>query len=176
MNAKLFVKRGRSLVLTEAGTRLVEQGDHLLEQALDLETSVQKIANGWEAELGVGLADVVPIAWFLSIVDKLYAVSPHTQVSITREVLTGGRDSLIGGRADIVVGAPYNVPAGRGLATTPMGEIEFVVAVAPQHPIANAPDPLDYAVYSQYRVVVVPDTTRTLQQMTLPGLFPAQAT
>lgn len=174
LNAKLFVKQGRSLVLTEAGTKLVEQGEALLEQALDLATSVRQIANGWDAVLRIAIADVVPITWVLSIVDKLYTVSPHTQVSISREVLAGAWDALISDRADLVIAAPYSAPARRGLATLPMGEIEFVVAVAPQHPMATAADPLDEHVYRQYRVALVPDSARTLPKMTL-GWFAAQS-
>ena len=173
LDAELFTKQGRSLVLTEAGRKLVEEGEHLLEQADDLETSVRQIANGWDAQLRIALSDVVPSAWFIPIVGRLYTISPHTEVSIGREVLAGTWDALVAGRMDLVVGASYGEPAGRGLRTAAMGEMEAVVAVAPDHPMATAPEPLDDEVYRQYRVAVIPDTSRGIEKTTV-GLFDAQ--
>ena len=173
LDAELFTKQGRSLVLTEAGRKLVEEGEHLLEQADDLETSVRQIANGWDAQLRIALSDVVPSAWFIPIVGRLYTISPHTEVSIGREVLAGTWDALVAGRVDLVVGASYGEPAGRGLRTAAMGEMEAVVAVAPDHPMATAPEPLDDEVYRQYRVAVIPDTSRGIEKTTV-GLFDAQ--
>lgn len=174
LEAELFVRRGRSMILTEAGTLLVEQGESLLQQADDLETTVRNIANGWEVVLRIAIADVVPSAWILSIVSRLYAQSPHTQVTVTREVLAGAWDALVSGRVDLVVGAPYDAPVGRGLSTEFLGEIEFVVVVSPQHPMANSPDPLDEDDYRQYRVAVIPDSARSLPKMSL-GRHAAQA-
>ena len=175
LDAELFQRAGRSLVPTEAGLRLVEQGEFLLEQALDLETSVRQMATGWDGELRVAVSDIVPSDWILSIVESLYSVSPHTEVSIQREVLAGSWDAIVSGRADLVIGAPGKPPAGRGLAALPMGGVEFVVAVAPHHPLADTPNPLNDDLYRRHRVAVVPDTSRSMPKMTT-GLFAAQPT
>lgn len=173
LDAKLFEKQGRLLVLTAAGERLVEQGKKLLERALDLETSVRQIANGWDAKLRITISEIVPTDWVLSIIEKLKEISPRTQISLNREVLTGNWDVLITGRTDVVIGAPFDPPLGRGLKATQMGEIEFVCVMAPNHPMASVSEPLDNENYRQHCVITVPDTASSIPQLSI-GTFDGQ--
>ena len=172
LGADLFTRQGRSLQLTDAGKKLVELGERLLTQATDVETAVRQVSNGWDTVLRIAISDVIPVEWILEIVGRLYDVTPQTHVIVTREVLAGSWEALLSGRVDIVVGAPNDVPLGRGIMACPMGQVELIIAVSPAHPLANTPDPVSNEVFRQHRVAVVPDTARSEPKMTW-GFFPA---
>jgi DNA-binding transcriptional LysR family regulator len=60
LGVTLFERVGRRAVLNEAGRTLLDDGRHLLRAASDLERRVQRIADGWEAELRIALDAIIP--------------------------------------------------------------------------------------------------------------------
>jgi hypothetical protein len=44
------------------------------------------------------------------------------------------------------------------VATRPFGEMEFVFAIAPDHPLAEAPEPIAVSDILQHRIVVAADS------------------
>jgi DNA-binding transcriptional LysR family regulator len=60
-----------------------------------------------------------------------------------------------------------------GIQSKPLGEVPFVFAVAPHHPLAALPEPLSDAVIAQHRAVAVADSTRTGHGLSL-GLLVGQ--
>jgi DNA-binding transcriptional LysR family regulator len=55
----------------------------------------------------------------------------------------------------------------------PLGQVEFVYAVAPHHPLASAPEPLSDALIAQHRAVAVADSIQRGAGMTF-GLLGGQ--
>jgi DNA-binding transcriptional LysR family regulator len=161
----LFVREGRRAVLTPAGRTLLDEGRHLLRAAGDLECRVKRIATGWENELRIALDAVVDARDMLPLVDLFYretAGEGGTRIRLIYEVLGGTWDALVTGRADLAVAALGDAPAGGGIRTLPFGEVEFVFAVAPGHPLATAAEPLAERDIASHRAVVVSDTSRQL--------------
>lgn len=158
-------RQGRGVILTPEGRELLERGGLVLELMGDLERSLKQIAQGWEATLRIAVADVVPDDWLYPILAELQAVTPRTSISVTKEVLAGNWDALISHRADMVIGAPSAPPVDRGVEGFKLGRIEFVYVVAPEHPLASAPEPLTPEDVVTHRVIVVPDTSRSLPTM-----------
>jgi DNA-binding transcriptional LysR family regulator len=60
-----------------------------------------------------------------------------------------------------------------GFQIRQLGTIDWVFAVAPSHPLANAPEPLTASLIQRYRAVAVGDTGRTLPSITS-GLLSGQ--
>ena len=161
----LFVREGRRAVLTPAGRTLLDEGRHLLRAAGDLECRVKRISTGWENELRIALDAVVDARDMLPLVDLFYretAGGGGTRIRLIYEVLGGTWDALVTGRADLAVAALGDAPGGGGIRTLPFGEVEFVFAVAPAHPLARAAEPLAERDISAHRAVVVSDTSRQL--------------
>lgn len=161
----LFVREGRRAVLTPAGRTLLDEGRHLLRAAGDLECRVKRVATGWENELRIALDAVIDARTFLPLVDLFYretAGQSSTRITLMYEVLGGTWDALVTGRADLAVAALGDAPAGGGMRTLPFGEVEFVFAVAPGHPLAGATEPLAERDILAYRAVVISDTSRQL--------------
>jgi DNA-binding transcriptional LysR family regulator len=175
LDVLLFDRRGHRAVLTTAGRELLIQGRHLLRAADDLESHVKRVATGWEAELRIAYDGVIPTAAILRLAEEFYGEQCGTRLRIFAEVLGGCWDALMSERADLAIGAPGDGPPGGGYTTRPLGELEWVFAVAPGHPLAKMPEPLRSPDILAHRAVSVADSSRNLPPRTT-GLLRGQET
>jgi DNA-binding transcriptional LysR family regulator len=175
LDALLFDRRGHRAVLTEPGRELLREGRHLLAAAGELECRVRQVAKGWEAELVIAVNDLLPLAPLYATIGQFYASEGETRIRVTREMLSGCWDALADGRADLVVGASGDPPSGGGYRSEPLGEMPFVFAVAPGHPLAGAAEPIPRAERVRHRAVVAADSSRRLPARTV-GLLSGQDT
>lgn len=175
LDALLFDRSGHRAVLTEAGLELLKEGRHLLAAAGSLECRVRQVAKGWEAELVIAVNDLLPKAPLYDLLGEFYAEHRETRLRLTSETLTGCWDALADGRADLVVGASGDPPTGGGYGRELLGELHLVFAVAPGHPLAEAPEPLPRSLRAQHRAVVMADSSRRLPVRTV-GLLSGQET
>ncbi|HSN41052.1 MAG TPA: LysR family transcriptional regulator [Burkholderiales bacterium] len=175
LDVLLFDRRGHRAALTVAGRELLDQGRHLLRAAGDLESHVKRVATGWEAELRIAYDGVIPTGAILRLAEEFYRQQCGTRLRIFAEVLGGCWDALISERADLVIGAPGDGPAGGGYTTRPLGEVEWIFAVAPGHPLATMPEPLRSPDILAHRAVSVADSSRNLPPRTT-GLLRGQET
>lgn len=162
LGVQLFDRSGHRARLTLAGEELLKDGRHLLRAAVDIECRVQRVAKGWETELRIVYDDVIPSARLCPLISEFYAQGSGTRLRIGPEVLGGGWDALMSGRADLCIGAPGEPPLEAGYTTRPLGDIEWVFAIAPTHPLAQAPQPLPTSAILDHRVVLVADSSRNL--------------
>jgi DNA-binding transcriptional LysR family regulator len=175
LDVPLFDRRGHRAKLTPAGHELLNEGRHLLRAAGDLEARVKRVATGWEAELRIACDGIIPARAMLELARDFHAQSTATRLRFATEVLGGCWDALISGRADLVVGVSGEGPAGGGYQTRRLGEIEWVFAVAPSHPLASAAEPLTRDDILAHRAIVVADSSRNLPPRTT-GLLTGQDT
>jgi DNA-binding transcriptional LysR family regulator len=169
LDVLLFDRAGYRARLTPAGEELLREGRHLLLAADDLARRVQRVAAGWERELRIALDTVISFDRFIPVLEGFCTVAP-TQVRVTEEVLGGTWDALLTGRADLAIGAAEEGPAAHrlsvGYRSEPLGVIDLVFAVAPFHPLAALPSPLETAEIRRHRQIVVGDTSQQLAPRT----------
>jgi DNA-binding transcriptional LysR family regulator len=180
LGVAVFDRRGHRATLTPAGRELLDSGRLLLRSAGELEHRVRRVATGWEAELAIAVDAIVPFDRLWPLVGAFYlhcreSAAAHTRLRFTREVLGGAWDALADRRADFVVGASGDPPAGGGYRSRPLAEVSTVFAVAPSHPLAAAAEPVPEAIIAGHRAVVAGDTSRALPPRTL-GLLEGQDT
>jgi DNA-binding transcriptional LysR family regulator len=165
LDVLLFDRRGYRARLTPAGEELLREGRHLLAAADDLTRRVQRVASGWEQALTLAVDNIIPFERLLPLTEEFLAVAP-TQLRITSEVLGGTWDAVVGGRADLAIGAMQEGPEpsrlGAGYRSESIGTVAFVFAVAPHHPLASIPSPLPASELRKHRQVVVGDTSQRL--------------
>lgn len=166
LGVSLFNRSGHRAELTTAGAELLREGRNLLNAANELELRVKRIASGVETELTIAISDIFSITSLYPVLDKFYAQNFGTRLKILREVYGGSWDALLSGRADIALGAPGDAPGGSGFITKPIGTLQFHYAVAPQHPLAKLPDPLQNQDILRYRSVSAADSSRSLAPRT----------
>lgn len=171
LDVPLFDRRGHRAKLTVAGRELLDEGRHLLRAATELESRIRRVATGWEAELRIAYDGIIPAKPLLDLAAAFYTQQCGTRLRIMSEVLGGCWDALVSRRADLVIGAPGDGPAGGGYTTRALGTVEWVFAVAPGHPLAARPEPLALADIQSHRAVSVADSSRNLPPRTAGLLF-----
>jgi len=174
LGATLFLREGRRATLNEAGRTLLEDGRHLLRTASELERRVQRIAQGWEAELRIAIDTIVPVERLYPVIERFYAAGHSTQLRLSHEVLGGTWDALATDRADLVIGASGDMPARSGIATRLLcRHSQFVFAIAPSHPLAAWPEPIPNSELLRHRTIAIADTSQELAARTI-GLIEGQ--
>ena len=174
LDAALFIREGRRATLNEAGRTLLDEGRHLLRAADELERRVQRIANGWEAELRIAIDAIIPVERLYPLLERFYSAGHGTQIRLFYEVLGGTWDALATGRADLVIGAPGDMPARSGMATRLLcTRSDFVFAISPKHPLAAYAGPIPSSELRRHRAVVIADTSQELTARTV-GLLEGQ--
>ncbi len=158
----LFERQGKKSVLTAAGRSLLEDGRKLLIAASAMENRAKRIATGWEAELRIAIDTLLPISAFTPMVKQFDEIDCGSQLRIREEVLGGSWDALATGRCDLAIGATGEGPSGGGYRRQPLLQIEMVFAVAPDHALAELPQPLRETDIERYRAVVIADSSRQL--------------
>jgi DNA-binding transcriptional LysR family regulator len=162
----LFDRSGYRANLTEAGAELLKEGRYLLEAAQALESRVKRVATGVETDICIAISDLFSNQALYDILNTFYAQAFGTRVKLIREVFGGSWDAIMSGRADISIGAPGEAPSGGGFSTSLLGQLEFVFAVAPHHPLANLAEPLSNQTLVQFRAVAAADSSRNIPPRT----------
>ena len=190
LNTPLFDRAGHRAVLTPAGRTLLEEGRRLLTAAHELEGQVKRIATGWETELRIAVDTIIPISTLLPLIQDFFGqqtsldksqdietnpppAGKGTQIQLGHEVLGGSWDALISSRADLVIGASGDGPAGGGYSSLLLGEFDMPFAVAPEHPLAQMEEPISSSEILKYRAVAVADSSRDLPPRSI-GLLSGQ--
>jgi len=164
LDVLVFDRRGGRARLTDAGRELLDQGRLLLRAADDLACRVREVATGWEVELRIAVDGVVAFDRLLALIADFHRIGAPTRLRISHEVLEGGWDALVDGRADLAIGVAHDAPAEAAIAGQfshrPLGELDFVFCVAPHHPLAAERGPVTLAMRQAHRAVAIADTSR----------------
>ncbi len=173
LDTPLFDRGGHRAVLTESGKLLLSEGRHLLEAVSALENQLRKVSKGWEVELNIALANMLPIDGLLELINEFYWQESGTRIRLHTEVYGGAWDALMSKRADLVIGAPDNGPAGGGYHMRKLCQIDWIFVISPAHPLARVQAPIPEALITEHRVIAVADTSRSLPARTS-GIYTGQ--
>ncbi|MEZ9832884.1 LysR substrate-binding domain-containing protein [Vibrio breoganii] len=157
----LFDRSKQRAQLTAAGRLVLEHGREILLATNRLYDSVQELESGWESKIRLARDTIVPEQKIFPLISKFNNLQQKVDVNLGVEVLGGGWDALHSRRADIVIGANSELPKGL-FSTHKMGEISFVFALSPKHPLANSPNTISNEQLQDYASIVVSDTSQVL--------------
>jgi DNA-binding transcriptional LysR family regulator len=179
LDVLLFDRSSRQARLTAAGQELLDEGRRLLAEMDAVANRVRRVATGWESELTVAVDDVVSRLTLFELVEGFFAQrsgdgnGPLTRLRLRNEVMAGLWESLVSGQADLAIGAMMNTPPHTGIELRPLGEVAFVYAMAPHHPLAAGAEPLSDAQMMAHRAVAVADSAQRASPLTV-NLLPGQ--
>lgn len=179
LDVLLFDRRSRQARLTAAGLELLEEGRRLLSEMDAVANRVRRVATGWESQLTIAVDGALSRITVLELVEGFYGLRtaddhpPGTRLRLRTEILTGLWEALLSGQADLSIGVLMSSPPQAGIEVMPLGEIEFVFAVAPHHPLAESTGPIDDALLLSHRAVAVADSAQRLSPATV-NLLPGQ--
>ncbi|MDG2391909.1 MAG: LysR family transcriptional regulator, partial [Thalassotalea sp.] len=173
LDLALFDRSKRKAELTPVGNMIVEQGRLILKATDELTHMAKQSAKGWEAELRICIDSVLLFRPIYDLISQFQQEYPWINIRVTEEVFGGTWDSLIAASSDLIIGATgesYN----SDFSVHPLGNIDFVFAVAKDHPLINEPQPLSNKTIKKYPSVVVADSSRNLPGRSV-GLLDGQA-
>ena len=173
LDVLLFDRSSRQARLTEAGSTLLEEGARLLGEIDAVAHRVKRVATGWEAQFTIAADSVISRNTLLELCDKFLALGPPTRLKIRDEVLSGTMEALTSGLADLAIGGSMEAAAIASVQSRLLGNLDFVYAVAPHHPLATAAEPIPDDVLRQHRAVAVADTSTRGRGVTV-GLLGGQ--
>ena len=162
LDVLLFDRSSRNARLTPAGDELLREGTRLLQDIDAMAHRVKRIATGWEPQFTLSVDSIISKATVMELCEAFFVQfkdgPPPTRVKIRDEALSGTLAALTSGQADIALGVANEPSANIAIMNKPIGDFHFVFAVAPNHPLANMPEPLSDATLQQYRAVAVADS------------------
>ena len=157
----LFDRSKRKAELTTVGKMIIEQGRLILKATDELTHMAKQSANGWESELRICIDSILLFQPIYALIAQFQQEYPWINIHVSEEVFGGTWDSLVAGRSDLIIGAtgdPYN----SDFAIHALGDIDFVFAVAKNHPLVNEQQPISNKTIKQYPSIVVADSSRNL--------------
>jgi len=190
LDVLLFDRRSRQAKLTAAGEELLNEGRRLLEQVDAVANRGKRVATGWETQLTVAVDGVISPTTVFELCEAFFALrppgaadhgvlndrrGPGTRLRLRSEVLAGTWEALTSGLADLAIGTrigPEHAPV-PGIQVEPLGEMRFLFAVAPHHPLAKFEGPISEAELIRHRAVAVADSAKRMEPVTV-NLLPGQ--
>jgi DNA-binding transcriptional LysR family regulator len=136
INARVFVRAPRHVILTEAGEHLLQRARHILREhdaALD---EIAELAGAERGRLRIGSASAMVLTEQLpTVLTELRKQHPAAEISVmsgTSETLV---DQILAGELDIAfVSLPVDV---RGIQTQRLSEDQLVAIASPRHKLAK---------------------------------------
>lgn len=158
LGINLFDRSKQKAQLTAAGRLLLEQGRQLLQAANAIEEVVQQLESGWETQLHIAIDTVLPLAPLLQQINAFNLLDKRVAITISEEVLGGTWDALIANRCDLALGASGDLPKGI-FEHRLIGEVEFIFAVAKDHPLQFHKGAIDAAAIAAFPTIVIADSS-----------------
>ena len=172
LDVLLFDRSSRQAQLTVAGTELLREAGRLLEDIDAVANRVKRVATGWEPQLTIAVDSIIATATVMELCESFFALEAPTRIRLRDETLSGTLEALSSGQADLALGVA-EASTMAGIHGKPLGDVSFVYAVAPHHPLASASEPLTDELVRQHRAVAVADSIKRGSGLTI-GLLGGQ--
>ncbi|EJL80530.1 transcriptional regulator [Polaromonas sp. CF318] len=173
LDVLLFDRSSRQAKLTEAGKELLREGNRLLAELDAVANRVKRVATGWEPQLTLAVDSVISRTTVMELCEAFFALNPPTRLRLREEALSGTLEALTSGQADLAIGVAIEPSVNSSVQHKTLGSIHFIYAVAPHHPLAQAPEPVTDAMLMPYRAVAVADSVQRGSGITV-GLLGGQ--
>ena len=168
LDVQLFLRDSKRVELTPAGEHFIKHTGKLLADLEELENTTRQLATGWENEIKIALDNVVNQGMVYDLIRDLQAIRPETHLTINTEVYNGSWDALFHNRCQMVIGAPKQIPdnilSSDRFEWKSMGELNWDLVMAPDHPLAKVDSPISEEVLKEYSSICIQDTSRVFRQ------------
>jgi LysR family transcriptional regulator for metE and metH len=136
LGTDVWLREGRSLRLTQAGSYLLAVANRLLPQLELAEERIHQFAQGERGTLRIGMECHPCYQWLLKVVSPYLARWPDVDVDVIQKFQFGGIGALFGYEIDLLVTPdPLYKP---GLHFEPVFDYEQVLVVGKCHRLAKA--------------------------------------
>lgn len=158
-------RSGHRAVFTQVGQMLLDNGRQLLEGSDELINQIQRFSSGWESELLVSYDGIIGQDVVLSLVSEMESEC-STQLYVQEDILSGGWEALISGKADILISSRPSIELPNTINLKAISNIEMLWVAAKQSPILAEQAPLSESTRRDYTIIAVADTAKSAPKTT----------
>ncbi|UTW59212.1 LysR family transcriptional regulator [Kordiimonas sp. SCSIO 12603] len=175
VNTQIFHRDSHSIVLTQAGKRLLRSAEIILEEATAAERDLDHLSTGHRMVLRMGATCYMGFDWYPSFLHALEKKLPDCMVEIAPTIDENPANLLNDQVADFVLMAgTLEQP---DLKNTPLFTDELVAVLPPNHPRCGEaflqPDMFREEVYATHHTL--PETGREYETLFKPaGIYPKE--
>lgn len=173
LDVLLFDRSSRQAKPTTAGLELLREGARLLNDIDAVANRVRRVATGWEPQFTIAVDSIIHPTTVMELCEAFLTLKPPTRLRLRDETLSGTLEALTSGQADLALGVKTEATGVAEIQVRPLGTQRFIFVVAPNHPLAKAPEPLSDQVIRQHRAIAVADSVQRGKGMTI-GLLGGQ--
>ena len=154
----LFDRSGYRTTLTDAGQAFYQRSLRLLDDHVALEDLARHLGQGKEARLRIVIGDVTPLTETLQVLRSFAALHPQVQLDLGFENLSGPRERLLDGEADLMI---HHVdPSDTRFEYQPVTRIAVIPVVAPDFFDIQISADTRYEALKPYLQCIIRDTAR----------------
>ena len=135
LNLTILDRSEYRAVLTPEGKAILSEGKRLLAQAEHIEHLARQLGQEWEPSFEVVIDGILEISPIMSVIKSLINEDIPTKISLTMEYLGGVQHRFEQNQADIMLVKEYQ--ASTQLLAHPLAEVECLLCVSNQHPLAK---------------------------------------
>ena len=138
LDVLLYDRSSRQARLTDAGAELLREGAAPAvrdrrrgqpRQARGHRLGAAAHASRWTASSSRAIV--------MELCESFFALDAPTRIKLREETLSGTLEALTAGQADLALGVVLEPSTSVGMHGKPLGDMGFVYAVAPHHPLAG---------------------------------------
>lgn len=143
LDARLFLRVNKSMVLTLQGRRILDAGEEILAKVSALEQEI-KAHNSNARQLRITTQCYTCYHWLPLLMKKFQKQVPHAEIDIVTEAMGNPIDFLLKGQIDLAI--TNNLKASNGIRFEKLFDDEQVVLVPSKHRLAgkNVIQPTDF--------------------------------
>lgn len=144
LDARLFLRVNKSMVLTLQGRRILDAGEEILAKVSALEQEI-KAHNSNARQLRITTQCYTCYHWLPLLMKKFQTQVPHVEIDIVTEAMGNPIDFLLKGQIDLAI--TNNLNASNGIRFEKLFDDEQVVLVPSKHRLASKEviQPIDFA-------------------------------
>jgi LysR family transcriptional regulator for metE and metH len=137
LGTPLFLRLGKRMALTPAGTKLLEAARRILKDLRAAELEVLGLNGNTHGEIRLTTECYTCYHWLPPVLTSFHALFPEVEVSIDMQATHNPAEELLAGNLDVaVMNCP---PAHNNLLLSPLCEDELLVVMSPEHRLADRP-------------------------------------
>ena len=138
LEVRLFVRKGRRSVLTEAGEKILRHARQVLSQADALNLAAQELRDGWEAELIVVIDGALPQTDLTRCLRRFARPEVPTRLRVDVEYQEGVIDRFHSSEAHIGLCLGFRGDGDeRGYRCQPLEALELLLVASHDHPLSK---------------------------------------
>lgn len=136
LNTQLFYRRGRRIIMSNAGKRLLVSAKKILEELSRAEHDISRLSDGVEQVLRLSLPHYAAFNWLPLVLKGFEQKSPHIELEITSQAAHKPLNELINHDVDMAMicsAKPILEVDNQQFVSIALVEDELVACVAPEH-------------------------------------------